>query len=459
MNIQYFSRTTRHLMALGAVTGVEFLENGLVMFGASRIVGGLPLSHEDFAFAYTLYGVAAIFMLYKHQWFTERLGYQRFVRWSLLAFAVGAVLCATADSTQHFIAGRVLQGLGGATFFTAGRMAINDLPEVLRVRGLAVFVGSLLGSSAIAPLLAAGLIGIGGWPAIFWFGLLESLLVGWLATRYLSSAKVKPDERSHEHWGWLGWLAVGIFGLQYAIQGVATVDWESGSEMLIVMVISIAMLTTFAWRQWGRENPLINYRGLFQVRYLLGLGLYFGGYFMAGASGFMVPLFLQEALNLSLSDTAWMASLGMFGSVLAALLHMALTRRWPWHRSYMFAGLVIYAGSNWLLSRTVSTTPLCLLLASLWLCGAALPFYLGPVAMGTFSSLHAKVFSHGYQVKNIVRQLGLSSSIAGAMLALHFFGGQTYGGSTLIASHSIFLLMALATIPIGIVVLSQRVFR
>jgi hypothetical protein len=98
---------------------------------------------------------------------------------------------------------------------------------------------------------------------------------------------------------------------------------------------------------------------------------------------------------------------------------------------------------------------------------------------GTFTELHAKVFSHGYQVKNIVRQLGLSSSVAVTTLALHLFthdpepasilsgitqtiadwsiGAQSY--SMLCASKQIFALMATAVVPAGVVVMVQRVFR
>lgn len=39
------------------------------------------------------------------------------------------------------------------------------------------------------------------------------------------------------------------------------------------------------------------------------------------------------------------------------------------------------------------------------LSGIAVAFFFGPVAFGTFTELPPKVFSHGYQVQNIVRQL------------------------------------------------------
>jgi hypothetical protein len=107
----------------------------------------------------------------------------------------------------------------------------------------------------------------------------------------------------------------------------------------------------------------------------------------------------------------------------------------------------------------------------------AIPLFVGSVAQGTFTELHAEVFSHGYQVKNIVRQLGLSSSVAITTLAIHSLGQnpgladgpvgilETLGGIgtnlpvLLLASKLVFAAMAASMIPLGAAVMGQRIFR
>lgn len=464
------------LIALGAVTSVEFVENGMVMFSASQIMAGLQLSVADFAFAYTLYGMAAIVMLCKHQWMVERLGYERFVMLSLAVFGIGSVCCAAADGLGLFATGRLLQGVGGATFFTAGRLAINDLPPESRFAGLFAFVGSLLGGSALAPLLSACLLEAGGWRAIFAFGLPQVMLVGWLARGRLSRVLTPPEERSEEHWGWLIWLCLGVFCLQYAIQAVSLAGSQPRSVALSAL-LSLFMLAAFAWRQWRKDRPLIDYRGLFQFRYLFGLAMYFFGYFLIGVAGLMLPVLLHGVLGLSLLATALISTCGLAGTVTMALAHLALARRWPWHRFYMMSGLVLYATGCLMLALMDSPTGWIGLLPATLLIYIAIPLFLGPVAFGTFSGLEARVFSHGYQVKNIVRQLGLSSSIALTTLLLHLLEheparlGVLQGASALIvdtaapapvmllASQQVFALMLLAIIPVGVLVMLQRVFR
>lgn len=468
-----FSLRSR-LLALGAMTSVEFIENGMVMFSASQIMSGLHMSAADFAFAYTLYGVAAIFMLYKHQWMVERLGYERFVMLSLAAFGAGSLLCASASGLVAFGAGRLLQGLGGATFFTAGRLAINDLPVEARFTGLLVFIGSLLGGSAIAPLLSALLLEAGGWRAIFAFGLPQVLLVAWLARGQLSRLTTPPEARSEEHWGWLLWLCVGVFCLQYAIQAISLSDAQP-LPVALTALASVLMLGAFAWRQWRKDRPLIDYRGLFQFRYLFGLAMYFFGYFLIGVAGLMLPILLHHVLGMSLLGTALISTCGLAGTVAMAVSHVALARRWPWHRFYMLSGLALYAAGCLSLALMDAPSGWVGLLPATLALYIAIPLFIGPVAFGTFATLEARVFSHGYQVKNMVRQLGLSSSVALITLLLHLlqyeparlgmlhrvtllFVGDGAAGM-LAASQQVFALMLLAILPVGLIVSLQRVFR
>ncbi len=181
------------LWVVAAVTGIEFIETGMVTFAAAPIMGGLGIDARGFAMVWTVYGVGAIFMLYKHQWMVERIGYRNFILASLGVFALGALLCATAGGPGQFTVGRALQGAAGATFFTAGRMQINRLPETARFSGLLTFIGTLLGGAAIAPALAAGLMAAGGWQAVFWVMLpLAAGLAAFLAPR-LPRDTVAPE--------------------------------------------------------------------------------------------------------------------------------------------------------------------------------------------------------------------------------------------------------------------------
>lgn len=458
----------RLLFALAAMTSVEFLENGMVMFCATQIIEGLRLSTQDFVMAQTLYGVAAIVMLYKHQWVVERLGYRRFAGWSLAVFGLGSLLCAVAGGAATFLLGRTLQGLAGATFFTAGRMAVSELPLAHRTLGMKTFICSLLGATAVAPLVSAMILETFGWRGIFAVGILQAVGVGIVSVACLSNRKAPRAQRSRSHWIWVGLMVAGVFALQFAVvaAGSQTVRWP---QLLGVMAAGVALLAVFVWRQVVNDRPLINYRALAQPRYLTGLALYACGYFLAGTTGMLVPVLLHVGLGLPIVPTAAIATVGLLVSLGMAMVHLRLSARWPRPQPFMLAALLLFALASVMLA-VPREAGLPVVVGVTLVLGIAVSLYMGPVAMGTFSELAEKDFSHAYQVKNIVRQIGLSSSMALSTLALHALarpGGVAASGqalelasaSVIDASRTILVVVALLTLPLAVLVLRQRVFR
>ena len=161
-----------------------------------------------------------------------------------------------------------------------------------------------------------------------------------------------------------------------------------------------------------------------------------------------------------------------------------MKRMAPRPRAFMLTGLALYAIACLAFSQARLLSDWHLLLVPALLSGIALACFLGPVAFGTFVELPPKVFSHGYQVKNIVRQLGISSSIALSTVALQFFyarrlavlpegfhpdwaqalhglSGASAGlvAPLTLACSDVFFVLALCALPIALLVVLQRTFR
>lgn len=121
---------------------------------------------------------------------------------------------------------------------------------------------------------------------------------------------------------------LGIFGLQYAIHEIPSIA-AARSPAFVMGAASAAALTLFAWRQWKKDRPLIDYRGLLQWRYLLGLSPLFFRLFHGWRQRLPAADLFREGLGLPLTTTALVLSFGLFGSVAAAMLHAAVARRRP----------------------------------------------------------------------------------------------------------------------------------
>jgi DHA1 family bicyclomycin/chloramphenicol resistance-like MFS transporter len=84
-------------------------------------------------------------------------------------FIVGTLICATAPTPGWLIAGRAVQGLGGAAVMVVPRAVIRDLATghaATRMMASIMIVISI--SPMLAPLAGSALLAIADWRAIFW---------------------------------------------------------------------------------------------------------------------------------------------------------------------------------------------------------------------------------------------------------------------------------------------------
>jgi MFS transporter, DHA1 family, multidrug resistance protein len=89
---------------------------------------------------------------------------------------LGSALCAMAPSDTLLIAGRAIQGLGGASLMVVPRAIIRDIStgnEATRLMAAVMLVFSV--SPMLAPLVGAGLLSVASWRWIFLLLLLASV--------------------------------------------------------------------------------------------------------------------------------------------------------------------------------------------------------------------------------------------------------------------------------------------
>ena len=139
------------VLCIMSVASLEFIQNGMLNFAASSVMGGVGAAPEEFSYAAMAYAITAVLALFNHRWCAQQLGSRGLVQVSLLLFAIGAVQCAVANTPMAFIFGRALQGLGGATFFTAARVQVNTFDAKKRLIALLFFGYSLMLGSALGP--------------------------------------------------------------------------------------------------------------------------------------------------------------------------------------------------------------------------------------------------------------------------------------------------------------------
>src|SRR5471030_2489377 len=91
-------------LRLGIVllVALEFLQNGMLAFGANHIIRGLHSTPQAFSLAAAVYASVAILLIVKHRWLVERLGYRDFVLGSLVLYILGALGAGFASNMMLF---------------------------------------------------------------------------------------------------------------------------------------------------------------------------------------------------------------------------------------------------------------------------------------------------------------------------------------------------------------------
>lgn len=86
----------------------------------------------------------------------------------IAVFMVGSVICTLAPTVDWLIAGRLVQGLGGAALMVVPRAIIRDLyTGAAATRLMAAVMMVISVSPMLAPLAGSGLMAVFGWRAIF----------------------------------------------------------------------------------------------------------------------------------------------------------------------------------------------------------------------------------------------------------------------------------------------------
>jgi len=249
-------------------------------------------------------------------------------------FLIGTLMCALAQSVEGLMAGRFVQGLGGAAVMVVPRAIIRDLHtghQATRMMAAIMLVISV--SPFLAPLAGAGLMAISSWRAIF--GVLALAAFASLAmTRFMLDETLAPKDRQPVSLSaiWQGTKTLmthrGFLGLTF-LGGFAMASF-------FVFIASASFVYTSAFGLTPTQFSLafaVNALGFFASSQLAaGLGQRHGGSkVMAWATlGFALVTVGLFALALAGISGLWITIVGLFlanaclGLVIPTAMVMAL---------------------------------------------------------------------------------------------------------------------------------------
>lgn len=258
----------------------------------------------------------------------------------LVIFLIGSVLCTLAPTAGLLIAGRFVQGLGGAAVMVVPRAVIRDLHtghEATRLMAAIMLVISI--SPFLAPLAGAGLLHLTGWRAIF--GVLAvTALISLVITKVLLPETLPPAKRQPvsliamrtgmakllAHRSFMALTFLGGFGLASFFVFIAQASFVYAQTFgLTPTQFSVAFAVNavgfFASSQFAAKLGLRYGAMKVMVRASIGFGLCTIAMLLVGLSGYaslpvtMVGLFCGNACLGLVIPTAMVMALEEHGEI------------------------------------------------------------------------------------------------------------------------------------------------
>jgi EmrB/QacA subfamily drug resistance transporter len=200
---------------------------------------------------------------------SDLLGRQRLFIAGVIVFTCASLVNGVASSANVLIAGRALQGLGGALVSPAALSIVTTTFAEGRERTKALGVWSAIAAGGAA----AGLV-IGGflteyltWRWVFFVNLPIGVAAALLSLRYVPNSRAEERPETYDAAGAVT-VTGGLLVLVYAIVKAQTYGWGS-AKTLGLFLLAVILLAAFVAVERRSRAPLIRL-GIFRMRSLSG---------------------------------------------------------------------------------------------------------------------------------------------------------------------------------------------
>ena len=283
---------TRRVMVVAImVSMVVFLDGtvvNLALPATERDLGGGMCSQQWVVDSYLL-AVAA--MVLPGGAISDLFGRIPVMRLGLVAFGAGSALAATANTPAMLIAGRLIQGLGGA-FLVPGSLALinSAFDHADRPAAIGSWTAWTGTAFALGPLLGGLTVDFLSWRWIYVLSAIP-MAIGFALTFWLRPVP-EPSERAPLDIAGAALSGVGLAATVYALIEQGRHGWND--SLWGVFVVGVAALLAFVGWQRRAPHPMVP-PGLFTVRNFAGANLVtafvYGGIAMGSLA---IALYLQE---------------------------------------------------------------------------------------------------------------------------------------------------------------------
>jgi EmrB/QacA subfamily drug resistance transporter len=439
----------RAVLAAAALgTALAYMSDDMLNLAIPSVARDLGATLTDVQWILNSYYVTLVSFVLIAGCIGDIVGHRRVFTGGLVLFSLGALGCAIAPEVPVLIAGRAAQGVGAAMLLTAGLAMITRLtPPERRSRAIGQFLGLVAAVPALGPFLSGALVDVLSWRWLFLVPLVLPL-AALVTTRLLVPETWRAAGRRVDLAGaTAAFMALGAFSVALIV-GPAD---PTGPLTLIAVAATGATGGTFLFVERRAVDPMLPLR-FFRQRIFLGGNAV---WLLASMTSWGAVFFLAVTLQTTLGLRPFVAGLVlvpiyvvmMAGSPLAGRLADRVGPRLP-----ILAGLGIYVGGLWLLSRIgpgSAVVPDVLFAVAVFAVGMAT--FTAPLAAATMGSLENADQGVASGMNNAMGQLAGLLAVA-ILPAVAGLGGVTFDSPDFAAGYPTALRAAALIVGLAMVV-------
>jgi MFS family permease len=369
----------------------------------------------------------------------QRFGLRAGMAWAAVLYAAGCALSAAAPDILSFLAGRILQGLGGGWVVGFSSVTIGLLFPDRTLAKVYAAVTSVWGiATLVGPMLGGLFADAGAWRWVFWFFAIQGGALALVSLKLLP--KGGADASAAVAWPQLGLVALAVCAIGYA--DTAGSVWAAA--LLTAAGVAILVYTVrFDSRAAVRLLP----RGSADLRTIPGAGFATMFLLTAASMGFSVygPQILQTLRGYSALFAGYVIAIEALAWTAAALPIAHLAGSWP--DRMIRAGAVVVLVGLALCALAFGTWPLPAVIAGAALLGAGFGLSWAFMSQKIITALPAEERAIGSAAITTVRLTGAAAGAALAAVVANLLGFDE--GVTAPVARAVSVWVFVAVLPVA----------
>lgn len=423
------------------------MDQTIVSTAMPRIIGELD-GLDHYSWVATSYLLLSTVTLPLYAKLSDILGRKRILLFGVIVFMLGSAFCGFAQTMTQLIIARGFQGVGAGALMPIVMATMGDMfspRERGRYQG---FAGAIFAIASVAGPLLGGLItDHANWRWVFFVNLPLGLAAFIGLVRLMPSyAGARWQDIKIDFVG-AAFLVVSLTTLLLAFTWAGvTLPWSS--PVIIGLFLAFAVsLVAFVITELNVSDPIIELRLFrnpivlvsFVVTMLTSISMFAGIFFL--------PLFMQEVLGQTASDSGTVMTPMMITLVIAsAISGQFITRTGRYKRNAMIGSAILVAGTLLLLRLDVNSTSWDVTLAMI-----AMGF-----GLGVGSSLYTTVVQNSVKQQQMGQATGAVTLFRqiGGTVGLALFGSMVNSASITGGASKLAFAAALHNVFLGVVIVA-----